>query len=178
MNLFFRISRRETMRLIVHDLTKEQANRILPQNTETRIIGDNGTIHPCIGCFGCWVKTPAQCVIRDSYRDMGELLSKCDELILISKCCYGGFSPFVKNVLDRSASYFHPYLTIRNGEMHHRLRYQNHFRLRSFFYGAYIHEQERKTAESLVRANALNFDCKVEKIQFASAVDSFRGELI
>ncbi|WP_407654270.1 MULTISPECIES: hypothetical protein [Caproicibacterium] len=35
-------------------------------------------------------------------------LSQCDELILISKCCYGGFSPFVKNVLDRSIPYIHP----------------------------------------------------------------------
>ena len=83
------------MRLIVHDLAEEQVKCIFSQNLDTQIIGDGGTIHHCIGCFGCWVKTPAQCVIRDNYGDMGELLSKCDELILVSKCCYGGFSPFV-----------------------------------------------------------------------------------
>ena len=164
------------MRLIVHDLSEEQAKRILPQNTDTRIIGDNGMIHHCIGCFGCWVKTPAQCVIRDNYGDMGELLSKCDELILVSKCCYGGFSAFVKNVLDRSASYIHPYFTIRNSKMHHRRRYDNSFRLKAFFYGAGITAQEKKTAENLVIANALNFDCQAGKVHFASTADSFRGE--
>ncbi len=164
------------MRLIVHDLTEEQAKQILPQNTDTRVIGDDGTIHHCIGCFGCWVKTPAQCVIRDNYGDMGELLSKCDELILVSRCCYGGFSPFVKNVLDRSISYIHPYFTIRDGEMHHRRRYENHFRLNALFYGTDITEKEKKTAENLAHANALNLDCQVEKVHFAPAADSFRGE--
>jgi multimeric flavodoxin WrbA len=164
------------MKLIVHDLTEEQAEPIFPQNADTRIIGDDGTIHHCIGCFGCWVKTPAQCVIRDKYGDMGELLSKCDELVLVSKCCYGGFSPFVKNVIDRSISYIHPYFTIRNGEMHHKRRYENRFRLSAFFYGTDITAQEKKTAEGLVAANALNLDGQIKKIQFASAADSFRGE--
>lgn len=164
------------MRLIVHDLTEEQAKQILPQNTDTRIIGNDGTIHHCIGCFGCWVKTPAQCVIRDHYGDMGELLSKCDELIFVSKCCYGGYSPFVKNVIDRGISYSHPYFTIRSGEMHHKRRYENHFRLRAFFYGTDITQQEKKTAEGLVAANALNLDCLPEKVHFAPAVELFRGE--
>ena len=164
------------MRLIVHDLTEEQAKEILPQDTDTRIIGNDGTIHHCIGCFGCWVKTPAQCVIRDNYGDMGELLSKCDELIFVSKCCYGGFSPFVKNVIDRGISYSHPYFTIRSGEMHHKRRYENHFRFSALFYGTDITEQEKKTAENLVHANALNLDCQVEKVRFAPTADSFRGE--
>ena len=121
------------MKLIVHDLAQEQASQILPQNADIRLVGNDDTIHCCVGCFGCWVKTPAQCILRDSYGDMGELLSKCSELTFVSKCCYGGFSPFVKNVIDRSISYSHPYFTIRNGEMHHQPRYQNHFRLSAFF---------------------------------------------
>ncbi|HHV32444.1 MAG: flavodoxin family protein [Ruminococcaceae bacterium] len=164
------------MKLIVHDLPEEQVKLILPQNGNTRLIGDDGTIHPCIGCFGCWVKTPAQCVIRDNYGDMGKFLSKCEKLVIVSKCCYGGFSPFIKNVMDRSISYCHPYFTIRNGEMHHRRRYENHFDLSVFFYGSNITEQEKRTAEDFVHANALNFDCQLKEIKFASTADSFRGE--
>ena len=66
------------------------------------------TIHPCIGCFGCWVKTPGKCVIHDGYEDTGIDMSKCGELILIGRCCYGGESPFVKMVQDRALSYIHP----------------------------------------------------------------------
>lgn len=113
------------MRLLIHDLNNEEFQELFTkQMSETMIISDNGTIRHCIGCFGCWVKTPAACVIRDDYGDMGENLSKCKDLIIISKCCYGGLSPFVKNVLDRSISYIHPYFVTRNGEMHHRRRYK------------------------------------------------------
>lgn len=94
------------MKLIIYDLKTQNFEKIFPDSSEeTMIISDDGTIHHCIGCFGCWVKTPAACVIRDKYGDMGEYLSKCSDIIIISKCCYGGFSPFVKNVLDRSISY-------------------------------------------------------------------------
>ncbi len=38
-------------------------------------------IHPCTGCFSCWVKTPGVCIFKD---DMPELLGKvreCDILV-------------------------------------------------------------------------------------------------
>lgn len=119
------------LRLLIHDLDTKDFEKIFtnPLN-DTMIISDDGTINHCIGCFGCWVRTPGACVIRDNYGDMGEHLSKCNELIIISKCCYGGFSPFVKNVLDRSISYIHPDFRNINGEMHHRRRYKNHINMK------------------------------------------------
>ncbi len=74
------------MKLLIHDLESKDFKKIFPnQLDDTIIISDDGTIHHCIGCFGCWIKTPAACVIRDKYGDMGEYLSKCQEVILISK---------------------------------------------------------------------------------------------
>ena len=88
------------MKLLIHDLKDEEVKEVFPSVLEDiKIISDDGTIHACIGCFGCWVKTPAACIIRDKYGDMGEYLSKCQELIIISKCFYGEFSPFIKNVV-------------------------------------------------------------------------------
>ena len=167
------------MKLIVHDLAPEQEKKVLPSIGEnTRVISDDGSIRPCIGCFGCWVKTPAQCVIRDRYGDMGKDLSKCDELILISRCCYGGFSPFVKNVLDRSISYIHPYFIIKNGEMHHRPRYRHHFSLSTYFYGDELGEQEKAIARSLVKAVSVNLDCAVEDVRFERNAEAFGGRMI
>lgn len=153
------------MKLIIHDLEEEKFKELWPDTQEDeKIVFDKGTIHHCIGCFGCWIKTPCTCVIHDQYEDMGEYLSKCDEVIIISECFYGGFSPFVKNVLDRSISYIHPYFVIRNKEMHHRRRYSNHIDLKVWFYGENITEQEKQTAEKLIQANAINLDCKTHKV--------------
>ena len=106
------------MKLVITDL-KDFSISI---KGEHRIIKPQGAIHPCIGCFGCWVKTPGQCVMHDGYENTGMYMSKCTELILISQCCYGGVSPFVKTVQDRAISYIHPDFVIRKGEMHHKRR--------------------------------------------------------
>ena len=124
------------MKLIIHDLDAMSFEKIVPSPIEEMmIISDDKTITPCIGCFGCWVQTPAVCILKDQYNNMGASISKCNEVIIISQCCYGGFSPFVKNVLDRSLSYVHPYFVIRNGEMHHKRRYENQVELQVLFYG-------------------------------------------
>lgn len=167
------------MRLVISDLSHEQVHILLPTLAEDDvIITHNDAINYCIGCFGCWVKTPAICVIRDAYGDMGKLFSQSDEVLLISQCTYGGFSPFVKNVLDRSISYIHPYFVIKNGEMHHRRRYNHSFNLRVWFYGDLITEDEKVTAEKLVKANAINLDCHVDQVKFLSGIDALEGHIL
>ncbi|WP_035290529.1 flavodoxin family protein [Clostridium sp. KNHs214] len=166
------------MKLFIHDLEERDFQKLFPNlYGKNMIISDDGTIHHCIGCFGCWVKTPAVCIIRDKYGDMGEYLSKCKEVIIISKCCYGGFSPFIKNVLDRSIPYIHPYFVIRNGEMHHRRRYKNHITMKVWFYGENITEKEKQTAEKLVRANSVNLDCNVSSVEFVHSIEEMEVKL-
>lgn len=158
------------MRLIIHDLRNDEFQSIFPDLTaENTVISDDGSIHHCIGCFGCWIKTPAACVIRDRYGDMGEHISKCKEIIIISRCCYGGFSPFVKNVMDRSISYVHPYFKIINGEMHHRNRYKNNISLQVWFYGDGTAENEKLTAQKLIKANSVNLGINDSKVTFVNS---------
>ncbi len=149
------------MKLIISDISKE----LFSANKDAVVITESD-LHHCIGCFGCWVKTPGKCVIMDGYEELGKQLSTCDELVLISRCCYGSVSPFVKNILDRSLSYQHPNFCIRNGEMHHKRRYDNVIKISAYFYGEDISERERDTAVKLIKANAVNFDGKVDKIIF------------
>jgi multimeric flavodoxin WrbA len=166
------------MKLFITDLELKKFQKLFPNSSQnSRIISDNGSIKPCIGCFGCWIKTPGACVIRDNYGDMGEYFSKCSELIIVSKCCYGGFSPFVKNVLDRSISYVHPYFEIRNGEMHHRRRYDNEIDMQVWFYGENINDKEKETAEKLVKANGINLSCNVTKIAFSSTIEEMEEKI-
>lgn len=45
------------------------------------------------------VRTPGKCVQTDGYEMMGELFAQTEELVIVSRCVYGSFSPFVKMVL-------------------------------------------------------------------------------
>jgi len=101
-----------------------------------------------------------------------------EELFIISQCCYGGFSPFVKSVLDRSISYIHPYFVIRNGEMHHCRRYNNVIHMHVWFYGGNITNIEKLTAEKLIKANAINFNSVVEDISFYNSITEVEGQLL
>ncbi|NLK95185.1 MAG: flavodoxin family protein [Clostridiales bacterium] len=160
------------MKLVISDVD----NLPFSSSEDTVVIKDNGKIHNCIGCFGCWVKNPGQCLIKDGYEDMGKKLSICSELILISKCTYGSLSPFVKNVLDRGISYIHPNFVIRNGEMHHKRRYKNIIKITAYFYGEDISDLEKETAEKLILANSVNFDGIVKEVVFLNNVDELRGD--
>lgn len=162
------------MKLILSDIE----NLPIKSDDKHHVIYHDGNLHHCIGCFGCWVKTPGQCVIKDDYSNMGYLLSRCDELIIISKCIYGSFSPFIKNLLDRSISYISPNFVIRKGEMHHKRRYDNVISISAYFYGGDITELEKETAKSLVTANAVNFDGKVRNVSFFSSTDEVKAVLM
>lgn len=164
------------MKLIIYDGQEEGILERRSDPTEERIIiADDGSIRNCIGCFGCWIKTPGACIIPDKYDNMGELFSKCEELLIVSQCFYGGFSPFVKNVLDRSISYIHPDFVMRNGEMHHKRRYSNRISISVWFYGEHITEQEKQTAKKLVEANRFNFDATINKVSFVRDVSQVGG---
>ena len=56
----------QAMKLIITDI----ADFNIPVEGKHKIIKPQEPIHPCIGCFGCWVKTPGKCVIHDGYKDV------------------------------------------------------------------------------------------------------------
>lgn len=156
------------MKLIIYDGNMRQRIKEMfaKAGEDMELITDDGTIKNCIGCFGCWVKTPGRCVIKDNYNRMGEKMAHADELILISKCVYGTYSPFVRNILDRSLSYIHPDFTKREQEIHHKPRYKKQLPFRVYFYGECT-EAEKETARKTVKANVINFNGLLESVTFA-----------
>ena len=141
------------------------------------ILSDTERIRPCTGCFCCWLKTPGRCVIRDGFEHMGALLSEADELLIISRCSFGGFSPFVKNVMDRSIGYLLPYFRIIRGEMHHRIRPRRApLPLRILFYGEDITEEEKAEAESYVKSVCINLEAELRELRFYESSKLQAGE--
>lgn len=166
------------MTVIIHDLSKELFQTFFPNiNKNTYLISNTDSIQNCIGCFGCWIKTPGKCVIKDNYDNMGELLSQTGNLVIISKCYYGGYSAFVKNVLERSISYMLPFFRTINNETHHKPRYKKSLNFSVYFYGENVTPQEMDTAQKLVQANSINFCADYYKASFYKTLNQLSEEL-
>ncbi|MDL2318524.1 flavodoxin family protein [Eubacteriales bacterium OttesenSCG-928-A19] len=164
------------MLLVLHDLPPALAEEVLPPpDGETALFVATPAVAPCVGCFACWTRTPGICVIDDRAREFARLLPGARRLCVITRCVYGGVSPDVKAVLDRSIGYMLPYFKLVRGEMHHVQRYERPFDLRYYFYGEDITEGERATAEALIAANALNYSSPSARAHFYPDARALKG---
>ncbi len=144
-------------KLILHDLPPQMVEGLYPHDRETTIFCAQPAVRHCMGCFGCWVKTPGQCVIADRAREFCGEIPRCDEVIIISKLTFGGLSPDIKAVLDRSIGYMLPFFRIVEGEMHHVQRFPSSPSFTYHFYHTEGKQAQKRTAQKLAMANALNF---------------------
>ena len=154
------------MKLVVHDLAPEVWERIKDDYKDCTVVSDKGTVHPCVGCFSCWNRTPGQCAVHDGYENMGKLIHDAQEVIVISRYTWGGFSGFVKNVFDRCLGYVLPQFELVHGESHHQKRYEQHKPFTFIFYGNNLSEVEKESAERYVTAVCTNIRGYVKETVF------------
>jgi multimeric flavodoxin WrbA len=127
----------------------------LSHEVSTIVLNHNNFL-PCTGCFGCWVKTPGQCVItNDSANSIASKQVNADALIFLSEVTFGGFSNDVKAFLDRSIQNILPLFEIYKGEMHHPKRY-DHFPIWIAIGYGDVSDSEKQIFHSLADRNALN----------------------
>ncbi len=112
------------MKVIIHDLGNgfDEAAK----GKADYVVSADGKYAPCQGCFGCWSKHPAECQMKDSLHQICRVIGQADEVVIVTKNLYGGYSVKVKNVLDRSIGTSTPFSTYRGNQMHHTLRYGKH----------------------------------------------------
>lgn len=166
------------MDIIIHDLKKEEFEQLFPGvEKDTYVIYEKESIRSCIGCFGCWIKTPGKCVIKDEYNSIGELLAGAEKVTIISRCYYGGYSPFIKTIWDRSISFLLPFFRTRRDETHHKPRYENTFPIFVYFYGEHISEEEKRVARRLVEANCANFYMSHHEVFFSESIEQLPREI-
>ena len=150
--------------LVIHDLNSEEwVSREYPGS---RIVDAQGITHPCVGCFACWNRTPGRCVIKDGYDNMGSLIHHADEVIVISKYTYGGFSGPVKNVFDRCLGYVLPQFEVIDDETHHKKRYDEDKPFTFIFYGKTLTDEEKSSAGRYVQAVCTNIRGYVRDVIF------------
>ena len=162
------------MKVIVHDLGAEY-DALLAAKCD-RSVPANGKYAPCQGCFGCWTKHPAECFMKDELQQICRVIGQADELVIITKNLYGGYSADVKNVLDRSIGTSTPFSTYRGRQMHHTLRYGRHGLWKVIVHGA-CSEQEQATFRYLAERNAINDGFERSEVHFIDDLAEVEGLL-
>jgi multimeric flavodoxin WrbA len=83
----------------------------------------------CLGCFGCWVKTPGVCVEADAGRQIAKAVIQSGVAVFFTPVTFGGYSPELKKMVDRLVQIASPYFQMDHGEVHHPPRYAHRPRL-------------------------------------------------
>ena len=154
------------MKLLIHDLSAAEWAEVAQRFEGWSVVSDDGGIRPCMGCFGCWVKTPGRCVLNDAYAHMPRLLAEADEVLVMSRYTYGGFSSFVKNVFDRSIGYVLPFFEVVDGEMHHKARCSSKVPVSFGFRGEGLTEMDKLRARVYVQAVCRNLRRPLGDLRF------------
>jgi multimeric flavodoxin WrbA len=114
-------------------------------------------IKPCLGCFGCWVQTPGECIIKDAARDVSRAIIRSDVVIFLSPVTFGGYSSELKKALDRSICLILPFFKQIDGEIHHKPRYRRYPRLVAIGSLPEPDEARADIFSTLHGRNAINF---------------------
>lgn len=131
---------------------------------------DATNVKHCTGCFGCFFKDPGRCIIMDECQNQGQKIGHCQEIILISKLTFGGYSRIAKKRFDRSLPYIHGDFHIFHGQMHHKGRYENDPILKVYFYGT-ASDREKETARILVERNSYNLALNKYEVYFCDTAE-------
>ena len=83
----------------------------------------------CVGCWGCWVKTPGECVARDASREIDRAVINSDFTLWAAPLKMGYPAALLKMAMDKHIPLIHPYMAVDQGEAHHLKRYDRSPRL-------------------------------------------------
>ena len=114
--------------------------------------------------------------MKDTLQQACRIIGQADELVIITKNLYGGYSADIKNVLDRSIGTSTPFSTYRGRQMHHTLRYGKHDLWKVIVYGE-ITEAEKATFQYLAERNAINDGFERSEVSFMENLSELEGLL-
>jgi multimeric flavodoxin WrbA len=132
-------------------------------HTVTRLDLRDLSLRYCIGCWGCWVKTPGQCITQDASIEMDRAVINADFVLWAAPLKMGFPSELLKMAMDKHIPLIHPYIEVAYGEAHHLRRYSKYPRL------GLLLEKETTTDEgdlqivsNIFRRTAINLKTRLE----------------
>ncbi len=152
------------MNLLMSDIS---LNPPFEQNAENKYIDlSKFKISNCIGCFGCWIKTPGKCVIRDDAAKIYPLIAGSCNVIYVSKLFCGSYDTTMKTILERAIPIQQAFIRIYSGETHHFQRNVVPKNAVIIGYGS-KNKKERIVFENLIERNSKNMLFNEYKVVFA-----------
>jgi multimeric flavodoxin WrbA len=117
----------------------------------------------CIGCWGCWVKTPGQCVTQDASIEIDRAVINSDFTLWAAPLKMGFPSALLKMALDKHLPLIHPYMEVAHNEAHHLKRYKRYPRV-GLLVGkeATTDETDTRIVTDIFSRTALNFKSHLE----------------
>jgi len=135
------------------------------------IVLEEKNIAYCTGCFGCWIQTPGECVIKDYEEDTVRKMVHSDLIIYLTPIMFGGYSSILKKALDRQIGRVLPYFMKIDGEVHHPKRYEKQQSLLSIGLLDKRDAEKEEVFKMVVARNAINMWAP-----FQRALISLNGE--
>lgn len=123
-------------------------------------------IRRCMGCFGCWTKTPGRCVIRDDAVGIYPAIAASRKVLYVSRVRYGGHDVPMKTLLERAIPTQQAFLRLHHGEIHHVQRAVEPKEATILGYGD-LSPEEQDLFRRLAARNALNMNFERHQVLFA-----------
>ena len=156
------------MKLVMSDRPLSDASANHPEVTWIDLSAQR--IGNCIGCFGCWTKTPGRCVIRDDATKIYPLIARSDTILYVSRVKYGGYDTIMKTMLERAIPVQQAFIRLHGGQTHHVQRDVVPKTAIILAYGA-TDREEQELFEQLVARNAYNMNFATWKVRFCAEAD-------
>lgn len=113
----------------------------------------------CMGCFGCWIKKPGECVINDSMTEINRAFMTSDIVFYLSPVVFGQFSANIKNAVDRWLPNILPFFEIRpDGSTMHPPRYKSYPKTVMIGYGDALTEEDARLFSDITKKHRRNID--------------------
>ena len=153
------------MNLILSDRPLELPD--LNPRTTTYIDLSQLHIANCVGCFGCWVKTPGKCVIRDDAVRAYPRIAESSRVLYVSRIQFGSYDTPMKTMLERAIPVQQAFIRLWHGEAHHVQRRVLPKQATIIGYGD-ISAEEQGVFRRLVARNAYNMNFESYQVHFVS----------
>ena len=122
---------------LVKDILRDKGADVTEKQLE------RGELAHCMGCFGCWLKKPGECVINDGMTEINRTFMKSDAVIYLCPVVFGQASANMKDAIDRWLPNMLPFFITRSdGSTMHPPRYDDYPSVIMIAYGEALSDED------------------------------------